>query len=167
MINFLKNSKKGFTLIELLLYLGMTVSMVVLIGGIGVNVLSSIVSAREQEELQYNGQFIIEKLRTVIAEAESIQTPVRTATSTILILQMNDSSKNPTIINTVDGNIRIKEGDVDFQIISGSNVVVSGILFSNVTYENGNGSVRMAIDIGLNNSADFSSTSFNTTINLQ
>ena len=70
-----KTNQLGFTLIEILLYLTLSSIMVALIGGIGVNVLSGLTNAKAEEDLQYNAQFVIEKVRTYILAADIIGNP--------------------------------------------------------------------------------------------
>ncbi len=167
----MKKKPEGFTLIELLLYLSLSVIMVVLLGGIGVNVLSSLTNAKAQEELQYNAQFVTEKIHSLVSEAEAIEAPLRNATSSTLQLTRSDLSKNPTIIEVVAGRLQVREGAGESQVLSGSNVVVTATEFSNLTYEGGKGSVRLAFQLGLynpdNRTALKTNATFYTTINLK
>lgn len=171
MQHVMKKKQKGFTLIETLLYLALSVIMVALIGGIGVNVLTTLASAKAEEELQYNAQFITEKIRMLVSEAEGIDAPLSGATSTVLSLAMSNSAKNPTTIEVVDGRVFIQEGSETPQVLSGSSVVVSALTFSNVTNAGGVGAVRIGFDMGLQNAdirpASRTSTSIYTTVNLQ
>ena len=140
----------GFTLFEILLYLGLSVIMVSLISAIGVNVMSSMASAKAEEDLQYNAQFVTEKLRILVGEAESIAFPVAGEASTTLSLVMSDPVKNPTIIDVVDGNVRVRAGG-ETKFLLGENFLASGVEFYNVTYGGGSGSVRVVLPISLPN----------------
>lgn len=167
----MKKKQKGFTLIEILLYLAISVVMVVLIGSVGVNVLTTLASVHTEEELQYNSQFITEKIRTIVNDAETIGIPTSGATSSVLSLTMSDPAKNPTIIDVVDGRLRMQEGSDTPQFLSGQNVVVSAVTFSNVTYMGSDGTVRVSFDIYVQNSnikpSSHAITTIVTTINLQ
>lgn len=120
----------GFTLIELLLYLSLCVIMLAVLGGIGINVLSSRVKAHAYEEMHYNAQFLTEKITSVIASASAINQPEANATSSTLSLVMDDPSKNPTVIDSIDGSVRIQEGTDPAMILSGDGVVVSTLQFT-------------------------------------
>ena len=140
--------QKGFTIIEILLYMCLSVVMVTLIGGVGVNVLSSITSAQVEEDLQYNALFVTEKIRTYIYNSEGIETPLVTGTSSRIALTMNDPLKNPTIIETIEGSIFVQEGNREPQILTGRNIITSAE-FTNVTGVNGEGTLRIALNMGI------------------
>ncbi len=161
----------GFTLIEILLYMALSTIMVVLLAGIGANVFSGFVRAKAAEELQYNTQFVTEKIRNLASQAEAISDPGTGETSDTLTLTMSDISKNPTVIDVVDGRMRIQEGITAPQFISGANVDVSTLEFSNVTYDGAIGSLRVILHLGLHNPEDrnihIASSTIYTTVNLQ
>ncbi len=164
------NTNQGFTLIEILLYLSLSVIMIALIGGIGVNILRGRVNVKIQEELQYNAQFLTEKLQTLILEAEAIQVPVAYSTSSSLSLVMKDGAKNPTIIDVADGQLRIKEGDNNPVILSGKDIIISDMEIFNVTHPGSFGTVRVVLQLGMIGSNNFTSQSkmsISTTVNLQ
>lgn len=171
MIHIMKKQQKGFTLIEILLYISLSVVMVALLAGVGSNVLSSLTKAKAHGEIQYNAQFAMERVRALVKEAQSVDIPVKSATSSTLSLTMSDISKNPTIIEVVEGRMYIQEGNSEPQILTGKNILITSSEFSNVTYDGGVGSVRVAFQMGLNNPdnmVDFrTSAAFYTTINLQ
>lgn len=164
------NTNQGFTLIEILLYLSLSVIMIALIGGIGVNILRGRVNVKIQEELQYNAQFLTEKLQQIISEAETIQSPVSYSASSSLSLMMKDAAKNPTIIDIDDGQLRIKEGDNNPVVVSGKDIIISDMEFFNVTHAGGFGTVRVVLRLGMIGSNNFTSQSkisISATVNLQ
>lgn len=167
----MNKKQKGFTLIETFLYLAISVVMVVLIGSVGINVLATLASVHAEEELQYNSQFIIEKIRTIVNDAETIDIPISGATSSTLSLTMSDPAKNPTVIDVVDGRFRMQEGSDTPQFFSGQNIVVSAVTFSNVTYTGSDGAVRVSFDLNVQNSntkpSSHAITTIVTTINVQ
>jgi len=156
---------------EILLYLSLSAVMVALIGGIGVNVLSGLTGAKAEEDLQYNAQFVFEKIRPLVTAAGSIEIPRTGATSSSLVLRSEDLAKDPTVIDVVNGRIRVQKGNAEAQLLSGRNTVVSDLVFSNVTYEDGPGSVQIVMPIGMVNQGGGGgpgvSTTLQTTINLR
>lgn len=140
----------GFTLIELLLYLSLAMVMVLVLGGIGMNVLSVRTQSEVTEKVGYNAQFITEKVRLSIENATSIILPERNTTSSRLILEMADTTKNPTIVDVVDGKIRIQEGVQQPYTLSGAGVSVANIEFTNVTAGVGRGVIRFILALESN-----------------
>lgn len=134
------------------------------------NVLSSITSARVEEDLQYNALFVTEKIRTYIYNSEGIETPLATGTSSRLILTMSDPLKDPTIIETIEGSIFVQEGNGEPLKFSGQNIITSAE-FTNVTEGEEGSTLRIALNMGIpavrGGINPRSSTAFYTTINLQ
>src|SRR3990167_3769099 len=171
MKKYVLTNQRGFTLIEILLYMALSTILVVLIGGIGANVFSGFVKVKAAEELRYNTQFVTEKIRDLVSQADSISTPVAGESSSALTLRMSDVSKDPTVIEVVDGRVTLLEGVGELQFISGTDVDVFGVEFSNITYDEGVGSLRVILEMGLRNPEDrtiyFASSTIYTTVNLE
>jgi type II secretory pathway pseudopilin PulG len=167
----IKNGQSGFTLIEVLLYLGLSILMTSLVSGIGINVLTSLVNVKAESELQYNSQFINEKIRPYITEAKGIELPLVGATSSVLVLSMDNQDKNPTTIDIFDGRLRVREGDDEFEFFSGENILLSDIEFTNVTYDGGLGSLRIVLPMMFHDPSNRrifnSSTTLSATINIK
>lgn len=162
--------QSGFTLIEILLYMALSTMMVALMGGIGVNVFSGFVKSKAAEELQYNTQFVTEKIRSTISQAEAITAPAQGESGTVLSLTMSDAAKDPTVIDVSEGRVRIREGAGAAEFISGDGVDVYSAEFLNVTPAESVGSVRAVLHMGLRNPEDrtihYASSTIYTTVNL-
>jgi Tfp pilus assembly protein PilV len=163
-----KLNQQGFTLIEILLYLSLSVVMVSLIGGTGVSVMANLSSAKAEEELQYNSQFVSEKIRSMMQEAESIEIPERGSASTTLVLRSSEPARDPVVFSVQEGRLQVKEGDGPLKFLSGAGTEVSGHEFHNVSSSNGDGSVRLVLPMAVvNNSNVFkASTTLYTTVSL-
>lgn len=163
-------AQRGFTIIEILLYMSLSVIMVSLIGGVGVNVLSSITNAKVEEDLQYNAAFIIEKMDTLIRNAQEIAVPLASGTSSTLSLIMDDPLKNPTVIEAIEGHVYVTEGSGEPVMLSGRNVVAT-MEFTNVTREGARGSLQIALQMEIHTEKagvnPRSAIEFYSTINLQ
>ena len=120
--------------------------MVVVLGGIGVHVLEIRAKAHAQEEVRYTAAFITEKIRVSVDGAHTILTPSMNATGTVLTLQMHDPEKNPTVFDSVDGQVRMQEGSGSPAVLSVDGVVPT-LEFSNVTQEDGPGSIRYILHL--------------------
>ncbi|MCA9355886.1 type II secretion system protein [Candidatus Kaiserbacteria bacterium] len=165
------DKQDGFTLIEILLYLSISVVMIALIGSIGVNVLLDVMGSRAKEELHYNVQFAGEKIRLLTSQAESVLEPIQASTSSVLVLKMEDPNNDPTVIDVIDGRIRVQEGMSEPEILSGENIFVSTVEFLNVSRGDEVGSLRLVLGMRVLNPGNRtelqSSTTLYTTMNLQ
>jgi len=164
-------TQKGFTLIEIILYLSLSVLMVTLIAGVGINILSIYQTAKLDTSLQYNTSFVVEKIKLITADAISIQWPPAGTNSTSLTLEMALSENNPTRIELVDGRLVLQEGDKTPIFLSGSQTALSAVEFSNVTPVGGIGSLRIFLQFPLLKKGNVVSApiykDFYTTVNLQ
>lgn len=168
-----KNFKnlKGFTLIELLLYLSLAMVMLAVLGGIGINVLSSRVKAHSFEQIHYNAVYLSEVLTQKIEQASAITAPVGFSTSSVLSLAMDDAEKDPTIFDLEDGQVTIQEGANLPMVISSNDVVVSQLVFTNLQEGTDSGFVRIEMHIESENPQErnmySASSTFYTTVRLQ
>lgn len=160
----------GFTLIESLLYIGIASVLIVLLGGIGVNVLESKIRAQALEEVHYNAEFIIDHITRSINQAEHINTPLPQTSGSLLSLEMLDSEKNPTVIDIDGGRVRLQEGADEPMYLSGKRVYISTLQFLNVTQEGGEGSVRITFTAEEGSQSDtqkpLARTTFYTTVGI-
>src|SRR3989344_8527886 len=118
MKKYVLTNQRGFTLIEILLYMALSSILVVVIGGIGANVFSGFVKVKAAEELRYNTQFVTEKIRDLVSQADSISTPVAGGASSAPPLRMSVGSKDPTAFLVGDGRGTLLEGGGGCQVIS-------------------------------------------------
>lgn len=171
MKNNLSTKQNGFTLFEILLYMGLSILMVVLIGGIGINILSIYNTSQTDTELQYNSTFAVEKIKLIAAEAVSIQWPVAGVSNTTLSLERSLPENNPTTIKLIDGRLVLQEGEKAPVFLTSSHVVVSAVEFSNVTPETSTGSFRFFLQFAVSNKkntlAEPIYKNFYTTVNLR
>ncbi len=144
MIVSLIKKQSGFTLIEFLLYLSLTVGMLLILSSIGAAVLTSRMKANDLEEIQYNAEFVHEKIRSIVSSAESVVAPLSGVASNSLTLEMSDTAKNPTVIDVYEGSIRIKEGANESVLLTNNVVSVTDVLFTHTAHE---GSVPPVIGI--------------------
>ncbi len=170
MLTRIQKQHIGFTLIESLLYLGIASVLIVLLGGIGVNVLESRVRAQALEEVHYNAEFVIDHITRSIQNADHINSPLPQVSASVLSLEMIDTAKNPTVIDIDGGRIRLREGSDEPWYLSGNRVYISALDFINVTQGNGEGSVRIEFTTEGGNQPDaqkpIARTTFYTTVGI-
>lgn len=139
--------KRGFTLIEFQLYLFLLVTMLAILSGIGISVLESRSKAQTLEEINYNTQFIFEKVTTAVAGAEGVVSPPAGEASTTLTLQMSDPAKNPTVIVLSDTGVLMTEGAGESVQLSTDTIEVTELTFTNTTPQNTPALVRVSLGI--------------------
>jgi prepilin-type N-terminal cleavage/methylation domain-containing protein len=104
-----RNNIQGFTLIEIIIYL----LIFGVVGTVAANVLNAAIQAKvivaENTQVQLDSQRVMERLVDLVHSSVGIQT---TSTTNLVVLQMADPSKNPTIIRASDATlgITIQEG---------------------------------------------------------
>lgn len=158
----------GFTLIEFLLYMALSVTMIVLIGSIGITVIQGNIKARAQEEVRYNAEFIIETILATAREAESADGPLVGASSTVLTLTREDPAKNPTMFGVQSGRVYIREGAEEPVLVSGEDTVVTALTFTNVSFPQGGSTLRIELELEAANPDDLrqqsASSTYTTTV---
>ena len=162
---------KGFTLLEFLLYIGLVGIVLTVAGAIGLNILFGKAKLGAIEEVSQNARFAMEGISNTVRNAQAINSPSIGTTAPLLSLQMADLAKNPTIFDISGGVVRIKEGTGGAVDITSSEVVVTDIQFSNISYALTPGTVRAQMTVQYNNPSgrpeyNFSKT-FYTTANIR
>ena len=140
--------KKWFTLIEFVIYIGIAGTALVVTGAIGLNILFGKAKLGAVGEVSYNARFAMEKISERVRNAQAINSPAIGTSGTSLSLKMADTRKNPTVFDVVNNRIRIKEGSsgIPTELISDETNVAS-LLFSNVSYVNTPGAVRVELSL--------------------
>lgn len=124
---------KGFTLVEVLLYAALSS---VIIGSLAIFLHSSLQTKQKNvaiAEVESQGAFVSEKIRSAIANAQSVSSPARGASSTVLTLDMYDAEKNPTIISLSGSTLQIKEGANAAVALTSDRLVASAPTFTNLS----------------------------------
>jgi hypothetical protein len=139
---------KGFTLIEFLLYLGIFVIVLVLTSGFLWNMIFGNIKVSAYQEVQQNGSFALTKLTQEVKKALAINSPLPGTTSNSLSLAMASSTLDPTIFDVAGGQLRISSGSPpDFQYLTSYQVVVTDLQFTNLSYQDKPGTVRIEMTL--------------------
>jgi len=134
--------QKGFTLIETIIYIaiiGLALTSFVVF-------LVSIIDSRDKnyviQEVQANARTSLNLISQSIREARdvNIESSIFNTDPGTISLEMNDSNKNPTIIdlNQDDGILRIKQGIGDYIELNSNNIKVTQLIFKNLTKDESN-----------------------------
>lgn len=124
--------KKGFTLIEIIIYIGILSLVVVSLFTFSTSISSVRAHTYVSQEVNANMrtalQLIQQKIRS--ASGVNIGSSVLTTHPGVLSLAMSDPSKNPTVIDSISGRIRITEGSGIPVFITSRDSNVSSLVFS-------------------------------------
>lgn len=123
---------KGFSLVETLLYV--TISSLILFSV--VFLLSFLTSTRVKNATIYDvnsqGTYVMQLMVNTIRNAQSIDFPAASATSSTLSLTVFDGLLNPTVFDVASGTLRIKEGASNPIPLTNSHVTVSSLSFQTI-----------------------------------
>jgi len=136
----------GFTLIEFLIYVGIVATILVVMSGFFWNIIFGNIKETSYQEIQQNGRFALTKITQEIKKAIGINSPLPGFSSNTLSLAMADASS--TIFDLVDGRLRITQGSQGPFELTSDQVRVSNLLFTNLSYPNTPGTIRMEMTIG-------------------
>lgn len=121
------SNNSGFTLIELLIYMGILAITVGMISGIVYTVSKSGERTSAEEELNNTMMRLEEVFRQKIENAKTIQT----ISGSLLILEMRDTSRNPTQFSLENNILYLKEGNgAGIPLNDPNKVKITSLLFS-------------------------------------
>lgn len=141
-------NNKGFTLLEFLLYIGLVGIILTVSGAIGLNVLFGKAKLMTIEEVSQNARFVMEKISLDIRNAEIIDTPSQGETSSVLTLQKSNGNIEYELVS---GVLSRKEGNGSYLDLTSSEVTVTNLAFSNISYSDTPGTVRVQMTMKLVN----------------
>ena len=139
--------KKAFTLIEFLIYMAISATILVLMTGFFWDIIFGNIKETSYQEVQQNGRFALTKITQKIKKATGINIPLAGSSSNTLSLAMADASLNPTIFDLADGKLRITQGAKGPLELTSDEVIVSNLLFTNLSYPNTPGAIRIEMTI--------------------
>lgn len=148
--NVMKNGE-GFTLVEFILYIGIVGIVLLVAGAIGLNVLFGKAKLMTIEEVSQNARFALERISERVRNAEAINSPAPSTSASTLSLKMASSTQNPTIFDFSHGVIRITEGAGSTVNLTSSEIIVTNLQFSNISYPNTPGTLRIELRLKLVN----------------
>jgi Tfp pilus assembly protein PilW len=138
---------KGLTLIEILLYIAILSFFLLMVIGFIWNFIFGNIKERAFQEVQENGRFAMTKISQEIKKAIGINNPQPGFSSNSLSLAMADNHLDPTIFSVVNGKLTITQGQNPPLFLTSNLVRVTDLLFTNLSYENASGTVRIEMTI--------------------
>lgn len=156
-------TKEGFTLIELLLYISLAAVILLTVSLF----LSMLLNARAKNqvvaEVDQQGAQVMQLITQTIRNAEAINSPTQGNQVNSLSLDVVDAANDPTIFDLVANTIRISEGVSVPVVLTSARIIVSNLIFYNLTRNNTQGTIRIQytlthINPGSRNEFDYSKT---------
>lgn len=157
------SSRSGFTLIELLLYVGIASSILLISTLFLQTLLESRVKNQTIAEVEQQGLQVMQIITQTIRNAENITSPAIGASAASLVLDVAPAGDDPTVFDVSAGTIRITEG-VGLPIsLTNSRVMVSSLVFQNLSRANTPGVLRVSftlnhVNLGGRREYEFSKT---------
>jgi len=139
----LKNKNTGFTLIETLVYVAI---FSIFVGSL-VYFLNLMTTSRinNQITLEVNnqGNDVIRIITQSVRNADNIDSPLISSTSSSLELLTSNPTTSPTIFSEIDGVLYITEGGGSPVALTNNKVAISNLVFSNLSLPGTPGSIQV------------------------
>jgi len=155
----------GFTLIEIIIYLGIIAGVLVLTVGFLWNIIAGSIKETAYQEVQQNARFVLTKITQEVRRAVGINNPLPGQSADSLSLTMADPNLNPTVFDLYQGKLRITQGGVNSYQLTTDRVIVENLQFTNLSYENTPGAIR--IEMKINHSNPSNLNEYRASINLK
>jgi Tfp pilus assembly protein PilW len=153
-INLKNKSSAGFTLVETLLYVAIVSTLIFLMSAFLLFILESRTKFQTISEVENQGIQVMNIITQIIRDAEIVTLPVPGTSATSVTLDVTDIAKDPTIFNSLGGNIQIKEGAGAIIPLTSSRVLVSDLSFENISRNNTPGIIRFNFTLSYNSDSN-------------
>ena len=134
MLSFLvKNKQSGFTLIEAVIYMALLATLLLALSGFYGLVLNSRVKAQTISEVEQQGTQIVQVISQSIRNATAINSPTIGSNAASLSIAVVSAPQSPTIFDLSAGALHIKEGASAPVDLSNNRVLISNLVFYNLS----------------------------------
>lgn len=122
-------TERGFTFIELILYVAIVTIILSALVPFAWSAIETGVKSAVQQEVNANARYISERIKYEIRNATGINSVAAASIS----LATSTPATNPTVIDLLAGNIRIKQGAASAVNLNSANTVINSLTFTNYT----------------------------------
>jgi type II secretory pathway pseudopilin PulG len=146
-VNNIYKMQKGITLIELILYIAISSFMLLVIFLFSSQIFEARIKGQTIVEVEQQGDWVVQTITQAIRNSVSpVNSPTIGSSGGALILTMVDGTKNPTIFALTSGLVTITENGNFVVPLTNSNIIISNLLFQNVSKPGTNGSIKFSFD---------------------
>ena len=138
---------KGFTIIELIIYIVIVAGVLLALFNFGWEIIYGDIKSQTIREVQQNSRFAMGKITESILSATGINSLLEGSSASSLSLEMEDLSLNPTIFEVFDGKLTINQGSNPSYQLTNDRVRVTNLQFSNLSYRNTHGTIKVEMVI--------------------
>lgn len=142
-----KRTARGFTLLELLLFIGLAAILMMACVGLLFIALQARLKNQAVAEVEQQGQQVLQMLMRTALDADGIVSPATGTSATSLSLKMPSPVASPVVFDSATGVMRMTEAGGAAVALSSSRVVVSDLLFRNLSTSGGSGTVRIEFSL--------------------
>jgi Tfp pilus assembly protein PilW len=128
-----KNNKHGFTLVEMVLYLAIFTGILLTASSIFNTAMQSRVKSQTIAEVEQQGAQVVQLMTQTIRNATAINSPSTGASASSLSINVVTGANSPSIFDLSAGQLRIKEGVATAVPLTNSRIVISSLIFYNLT----------------------------------
>lgn len=150
-------------MVELLLYIALASVMLAVVSGFLGTILGARVKNQTIAEVTQQGQRAMSVITQTIRNAEAINSPATSTSAALLDLDVITALDDPTIFDLSGGALRITEGVQATIGLTSSKVVISDLIFENVSHGDTSGSVKIQFTISHINPAGRQEYDYNKT----
>lgn len=137
----------GFTLIELLLYVSLSGIIVFSISIFMASLLEARVKNQTIATVEQEGAAALHIITQTLRNATAINSPATGNTAATLSVNTAVPANNPTVFDLSGGAIRMKEGAGAAVPLTSNLVIVSNLLFQNLSRPTTNGNIHISFTI--------------------
>ena len=149
-MKYCKIGRRGTTLIEVLLYSLLVSGLLFVVSYFAMDAIGNKSKNDAGAEVNDNAQIITEQITSTIRNAREIQFPANMgqSDSALIITSGDGHQKN---YNLADGQLQVSDnGGVPIALTS-ANIVVSNLIFTNLTMPSTKGNIRIQMDMAFRN----------------
>lgn len=143
--------QKGFTLIEFIIYGTLVTIIIGVIVLTSVNVMGARARITAREEVSHNARFALDKIMYEIRRAESITSPEPGLSASSLGLVDGEGDSRVFNLDSEGKVLQMTIGSGTPVSLTSESVVLSNLQFTNVSYEDTPGTIRIEMTVAFAN----------------
>jgi type II secretory pathway pseudopilin PulG len=144
---------RGFTLLEILLYIGIVAILLLALSAFLRVVLEARIKNQAIAEVEGQGTAVMQIITQTLRNATALNSPTVGTSAVNLSVNTPIIGLNPTVFDLSGGVLRVTEGANPIVNITSSQVLVTNLLFSNLSAASTKGIMQVRFDISNNSSS--------------